>query len=128
MEKVRGRAREMARLLTGNWLSIADIDEALFPLAGIVNYSATLTRNCRADRLEIVICSSGNGTRQAPDEIIAALEGVRAIGNAVEKGSLVLEPIRYTEENRVTTCAVKRAIIQRDEKEGEHEPGRTHNL
>jgi len=128
MEKVRGRARDMVRLLTGDWLSIADIDEALFPLEGVVNISATLTRNGRTDRLDIAICCGYNGNRQAPDEIVVALERVRAIGNAVEKGCLVLAPIRYTNENRVTTCAVKRAIVQRDEREGEHEPGCAHNL
>ena len=128
MDKVRGRAREMVRLLAGDWLGIADIDEALFPFPGIVNYYATLTRNHEMDRLEVVICYGSKGKWPTSEKVIAALQGVRAIGNAVKRGCLILEPIRYTDENRVTTCAVKRAIVQRNEKECEDEPGRTHRL
>jgi len=128
MDKVKGRASDMVKLPSGSWIGIADLDEALFPLGGIVNYYATLTRNHQMDRLEIEICCGSKGQWPASETVITALQGVHAIGDAVRRGCLILEPVRYTDENRVTTCAIKRGIVQRNEKECRDEPGRTHCL
>ena len=128
MEKVRGRASDMVRLSSGDWLGIEDIDEALFPLGDVVNYSASLTRNHQVDRLEVAIYSGSNGRRPASETVVTALLGVRTIDNAVKGGNLILEPVRCTDENRVTTCAIKRGIVQRNEEECENEPGRAHRL
>ncbi len=117
MDKVRGRANEMARLKGGEWLGIADVDEALFHVPGIVNYYATVTRSVREDRLDIVICTSSDGNRPSSETIASALHGVRVIKDAVRKGDLILAPVSFTIENRVTTCAVKRAIVQKQGEE-----------
>ena len=128
MDRVRGRAPDMVRLLSGDWLGIEDIDDVLFPLGGIVNYYATLTRYHKLDRLEVVICSGANGAWPSSRRVFNALQGVRAVDNAVEKGCLILEPIKYTDENRVTTCAVKRCIVLRSEKECEDVPSHKRRL
>ena len=38
----------MVRLLAGDWLGIADIDDALFPLGGILNYYANADQEPRS--------------------------------------------------------------------------------
>jgi phenylacetate-CoA ligase len=115
LDNVRGRVHEMVGLKGGDWLGIGDIDEVLFPLPGVVNSFATLIRDKRVDRLELAIYAGTNGKRPTSEAVAAALQSVPAIANTVQRGFLMLEPIRFTEENRVTTCATKRAIVERQE-------------
>lgn len=117
LEKVRGKVNEMVRLRSGDWLSITDLDEALFALPGIVNYSPCLTRTLDADRLEVAIYSGSRENLPDQDEILKALAGVPEIARATEARHLIVEPIRLSAENWITTGAAKRAILQRREKE-----------
>lgn len=117
LEKVRGKVNEMVRLRSGDWLSITDLDEALFVLPGIVNYSACLTRSLDADRLEVAIYSGSRDNLPDQGEILRALTGVPEIAAATEARHLIVEPIRFSAENWITTGAAKRVILQRREKE-----------
>ncbi len=115
MEKVRGRMHEMASLRSGEWLTIGDIDEALFAIPGIVNYSVMLTRGPETDRLQIEAFSGSLEDR--PRGIGESLLRIPAINGAVKSGYLTVDPIRLTSENWVTSGVVKRAILQRTEEE-----------
>lgn len=112
MGKVRGRITEMARLRTGDWLNIPDLDEVLFPLSGIVNYSAALIKGDDFDRLEIVVYPGTERPRIRNDSVESALLAVPAIASAVSAGSLSLEPLSFTTENWVTSGVAKRGISQ----------------
>ena len=108
---------ETALLRSGDWLGIADIDEALFTVPGIVNYSATLTRNREIDRLEVAVFLGSPEDRSLLEIIVGSLLRVPAIDLAVKSGHLIVDPIRIVPENWVTSGVVKRAILQRTEEE-----------
>jgi phenylacetate-coenzyme A ligase PaaK-like adenylate-forming protein len=117
MDRVRPLAHGVVRLRSGDRLNIADMDEVIFPLADVVNYFATVTTSHEVDRLSITLYPGSNGSRPATQDVSSALRKVAAIGNAIQEGCLVLEPVRYTNDNRVTTCAIKRTIVHRSEEE-----------
>lgn len=117
MDKVRGRVHETVRLRTGDRLGIPDLDEALFALSGIVNYSATLISHRESDHLEILIFPGSEGDRPNQESVRTALLEVPQVGFAVAQGCLHLEPIHFTAQNWVTTGVAKRAIHRRTAEE-----------
>ena len=117
LAKVKGKTHDGVSLRSGAWLRIADLDETLFAVPGIANYQASLTRSNLVDHLELIMYSGSCGHQPQLDEILGALNSVPAITHAVETGDLIVEPIRFSTENWVTTGAAKRVILQRSLKE-----------
>jgi phenylacetate-CoA ligase len=117
LEKVRGKVNEMVRLRSGDWLGITELDEALFALPGVVNYVACLTGAHDVDRLDVAIYPGSCKDLPDVDAIFGTLTTVPAIAHATETGHLILEPIRFSSENWITTGAAKRTILQKHEKE-----------
>jgi phenylacetate-CoA ligase len=117
LEKVRGKVNEMIRLRSGDWLGIADLDEVLFALPGIVNYLASLTRAHDVDRLEISIYPGSNEILPELEEILGTLNRVPAIAHATETRYLILEPISFSTEDWITRGVAKRSIALRDKGE-----------
>jgi phenylacetate-coenzyme A ligase PaaK-like adenylate-forming protein len=112
MAKVRGRIREMVRLRTGDWLGITDLDEALFPLPQIVNYSAALIAGENTDHLEIVIYPGSEGENVDKEAVEKSLLAVPPIASAISEGCLRLAPLDFISTNWVTTGVAKRRISQ----------------
>lgn len=117
LEKVRGKVNEMVRLRSGDWLSITDLDDVLFTLPVIVNYVACLTRANDVDRLEVAIYPGSYENLPEPEWILQTLTSVPAISHATKTRQLILEPIRLSTENWITTGVAKRAILQKHENE-----------
>jgi phenylacetate-CoA ligase len=117
MDTIAGRLRERVRLRTGDWLEISDLDEALFPLPGIMNYSAAVSSEEGVDLLEIEIYPVPKGDRPDTESVRNALLSVPQIASAVDPGYLRLELTGYAAENWVTTGVDKRAIGQSQLKE-----------
>ena len=117
VEKVRGKIRDMVLLRSGEWLGMAGLDEAVFGIPGIVNFVPSLIRAHKQDRLEVVIHPVSDPDHLGPEVILTALESVPAIARAVKGGHLILGPIRFTRESRITTGVAKRTIVQRNEQE-----------
>jgi phenylacetate-CoA ligase len=115
MDKVRGRINEMVRLRTGDWLGTPDLDEALFPLPGIVNYRATLTSRHHEDSLRIEVHLRDD--EHVPDQecIEDALSTLPQVRSALAQGCLRLEPVIPAARNWVTTSVAKRSILRRAE-------------
>lgn len=115
--KVRGRIRDMVRLKTGQRLGPPDLDEALFPVPGIVNYTATLVSRKDVDSLEISIYPGPEAREPRLASVGVALMSVPEINRAVAEGCLRIERYRLTSENWMTTGVAKRAILRRNEEE-----------
>lgn len=112
MEKVRGRLHDMVKLRTGEWLGIADLDEAILPISGVLGYSVTLFTEFGIDRLDILV---NNRVKAPVDEAMVtdALLRVPAIRQAVQQGSLIVGPIKLGSVNEATTGLTKRTIVRR---------------
>ncbi|RQW87955.1 MAG: phenylacetate--CoA ligase family protein [Geobacter sp.] len=116
LEWVKGRLCGGVRVGGGNLLTVADLDEALFPLPGLLNFQVEISGDGTKDILRITLysedSSSGNLCRHAR----IALEGISSVRAAVDTGLLTIAPIQTSEENWISTGSIKRKII--DSREG----------
>jgi phenylacetate-CoA ligase len=88
LERVRGRISGSVEIGVACHMTMADLDEALFPIAGMLDFSATLTREGGKDRLHveaIVVDGPGQATSSA---IRRRLSAVPSIRSAREMGRL----------------------------------------
>jgi phenylacetate-coenzyme A ligase PaaK-like adenylate-forming protein len=106
---VEGRLDGRIALSNGSILTLPDMDEALFPVEGLLNYSAILTAGNGSDNLEIDICVEREGVC-SPQKILKALKNITVISNGLADGSLRILPILLSKAGWFTTGVAKRMI------------------
>lgn len=112
LERVRHRLHGFMRVGASGQLTMADLDEALFPLAGLVHFSAALTR-ATGDHLHIEAFMTTSVASDATSAIDAALDTIPAIQRARQAGELT---VSVTIKPQATTAApllAKRMIVDR---------------
>lgn len=110
LERITARLHDLVRLRTGEWLGIADLDEALFSLPGIVDYDAAFSSGGAVDGLSVSIQIASENHVQACETVEAAVLAVPQVRQAVARGLLRLEPVKRAKCDCVASTAVKRAI------------------
>jgi phenylacetate-CoA ligase len=81
MEQIKGRMGGDVQLPQGGVLRMADLDEALFPLPGLLDFGVTLTREKGRERLALEIHtreSDGEGMIERAQSALNAIPAVRA--------------------------------------------------
>ena len=111
MTHVGGRWSEIVRL-GKNTLSLPEMDEALFSLPWLLDYTATLHPWESENYLEITVKGESIPNKFSL-EVFDALTGISSIGKAVNKGNLRLAPVKSAENLRQTTGVMKRTILFR---------------
>ena len=95
----------------GHILTIPDLDEAMFPIEGLINYSAELMRTGRRDRLVLSLYAGGSTDPAIAAAALEAAGAVPAVRGAIAKGFLEVPFPRIVTENQFTTGVGKRAIV-----------------
>ena len=113
LDKIKGKVHDSVSLRSGDCLSISDLDETLFAVPGIINYTAFFTTSDSVDRLELIIHPSNDDFQPRLETVFGAIARIPAISHAVKTGHLILEPIRFSTDNWITTGTEKRTILQR---------------
>jgi len=85
LEKVRGRISNRVDLGDGHCLTMADLDEALFPIDGVWNFTASLSREGERDILHVEVWGTGETKVPVVQQAVEAIPEVRA---ARESGRL----------------------------------------
>jgi phenylacetate-coenzyme A ligase PaaK-like adenylate-forming protein len=116
LEWVRGRLRGSVRLGGQYDLTVADLDEAMFPLQGLLNFQVEVAGDSETDILRVTLYSGGTHAGTLRSDAQRALEGIPAVRAALDAGSLTIAPIRTSAENWISTGSIKRKII--DSREG----------
>lgn len=83
LARVKNRLRSIRPLAQGGSVSMADLDEAIFPVEGVLDFSASLTREQGLDRLRIEVQLTGPDSLQTFGAIEEALNTVPAIRSAL---------------------------------------------
>lgn len=107
---VRGRRREIIRLAGGSLLDLADLDEVLFALPGVIDFQATVHSTPDGDRLQVTLLANGSDSDSGP-RAMAAVMAVPAIRAARTNGTLYLAPIAVETGQALTGSAAKRKIV-----------------
>jgi phenylacetate-CoA ligase len=112
MERSRGRLWEAVRLRDGAWASIADFDEAFFPVFGAIDYAITMSSESEADRMDILI-EADTQTRLDSAAITAAALRAPSVRRAVEQGRLIVGSVASGAIGSTTTEVGKNTIVRR---------------
>jgi phenylacetate-CoA ligase len=98
-------------IAAGVKLSMAQLDEALFPISGIVDFSAEITRRAGVLRLSVDVVHNGEGTRQELSGAVAeTLAAIPSIETALGSGTLKMGDIRVREMETFPLAFRKRQI------------------
>jgi phenylacetate-coenzyme A ligase PaaK-like adenylate-forming protein len=111
LEWVKGRLRGGVRLGSGHVLSVADLDEGLFPLPGLLNFRTEIKGGETTDSLHVTIYTGEQSGDRMRREALLAISEVPAVRDAVAEGALTLAPISLSNENWLSTGSIKRKII-----------------
>jgi len=111
LEWVKGRLQGGVRLVGGTDLTVADLDEALFPLPGLLNFRVEITGDGKTDIVLVTLYCGENPAAGMCEQAAKMLEAIPAIRAAADSRSLTIAPIRTSSENWITTGSIKRKII-----------------
>ena len=91
--KVKGRIHDLIRLRTGDWLGIADLDEALFNVPQVIDFTSVFKKRVHKDQLEITLLGLSRDSTSGLEEV-----------------EHVLKLTVASEKHVPTTTAIKRVI------------------
>jgi len=112
LERVKGRVGGQIRLATGQELCMADLDEALFPVEKLLDFSAVFSRTGKVDHLHVEVYVKDDHGEQTGRAVRCVLQTVPAIRTArkEEKLNLTFDIRAGTAPSRGTA---KRTIVER---------------
>lgn len=111
LEWVKGRLQGGIGLGNGRVLGVADLDEALFPLSGLLNFRTEIKGSGTKASLHVTVYTGKCSGDQLVHDAQVAIMKVPAVREAVAEGALTLAPIGISNENWLSTGSIKRKII-----------------
>lgn len=118
MDWVKNRLTGRIELSGGRFLTMADLDEALFVLDGLMDFQVTLTRNDSKDQLEIGIMAAAREEEGLLHKVRRAAAGAPVIKSAVAAGELTIAVIRAGPYKCFTNGTAKRSIRDLRDRDG----------
>jgi phenylacetate-coenzyme A ligase PaaK-like adenylate-forming protein len=110
LEKVRRRVGNQVDLGNGHCLTMADLNEALFPIDGVLNFTASLSRQDQIDHLHVEVWGTGEANLHAVRQAVETIPGVRA---ARESGRLQVVSMLQKEGTFGFSGSAKRTLLDR---------------
>lgn len=111
MDRVQGRRNGGARLDATLSLNLAHLDEAIFAVPHVVNYTAEIVPNT-IPALRLRVYGGGDPAAVSLARVRQAALQVPEIARAVNLGVLVVDPVQLSRSDWPTTGVLKRKIIQ----------------
>jgi phenylacetate-CoA ligase len=110
LSRVRGRIGEEVSFAGNVSLGIEDLDEALFGIDGVLNYTAEVASTGRRDELRLCFYAREGTEEGITRAAKAALYRAPVIRGILESGALALGDIIFCREDWFTTGAGKRKL------------------
>jgi len=111
LEWVRGRLRGGVRLGGQHHLTVADLDEALFPLPGLLNFRVEIKGDMETCVLQATLYSDDSHQEDLCRDSLRKLEEIPSVRASIDAGFLTMAPVRTSTENWISTGSIKRKII-----------------
>ena len=115
LERVRGRIAELR--LSGD-LTTPALDDSLFKVPGLVDYTAALARSERPTRLEITAFTFRDDEATLKHTVEERLESVPATGAAMRAGALKLRVTTHRLGDRLLRGPEKRTLMTLEDRDG----------
>jgi phenylacetate-coenzyme A ligase PaaK-like adenylate-forming protein len=110
LARVKSRLCSIA-IAQGGRLTMTDLDEAIFPVEGVLDFSASLESAPGTDRLRIEAQATAPDSRQTIAAIQEALNVVPVIRSALRKGALALDVRLLPKGQTVKRNTAKRVLL-----------------
>jgi phenylacetate-coenzyme A ligase PaaK-like adenylate-forming protein len=110
LARVKNRVQPVRLPARGISLSMADLDEAIFPVGTVLDFSVSLSREQGRDRLRIEAEVTGPDNGQTLAAILKALKSVPVIRSALGKEALVLDVSLLPDGRTIVRDAAKRTL------------------
>ncbi|MFA7405579.1 MAG: DVU_1553 family AMP-dependent CoA ligase [Pelobacteraceae bacterium] len=110
LEWVKGRLAGQVRLGGKYLLSMADLDEVLFPLPGLLNFQVALTQENGIDLLQVTLFTQGGPAEKLCRSTREELENIPALQMTIEGGGLKIAPLVILDQNWLSSGSIKRTI------------------
>jgi len=107
---VQGRLAGHVRLAGTHTVSMADLDEVLFPLPGLLNFQAAVTEENGRDCLHVSLFTQGGPAESLFRSTRQALESIPALRKALADGSLRIGPLGIADNIWLSNGSIKRTI------------------
>jgi phenylacetate-CoA ligase len=113
MDKIHGRLGESVEIGASLWLSITQLDEAIFNIPRVTDYKAIINTESDVDRLHFFVRTASDDAYSTLEAVYNTVRQIPVIREAMSKGSLGLAPVLLRAENWSAGTAVKRRIDDR---------------
>jgi phenylacetate-CoA ligase len=91
-------------------LTMAELDEALFPIEGLLDFSAAFTRRQRVNSLNIIANVPEEDRKGRTADICRALHGIPQLRTAIQEGTLAISATTQKGNFHPSTGSSKRTI------------------
>lgn len=114
LARVDGRMGGKVEMVPGVMLTMSQLDEALFPLPGIVDFGVKISKQAGAWRLSLDVVHNGEGSREELGHTIAArLTSVPSIAVASGAGAFKMGAIHFRDMGTLPISLEKRKMTVR---------------
>jgi phenylacetate-coenzyme A ligase PaaK-like adenylate-forming protein len=110
LERVQGRIAATLKLQQGLCISMALLDEALFPIAGVLNYSAEVSESGGQDQLHLCLQVCEGAEERVAREAVAALLRTEPLAPLFRNRALAMGSMTFNTAGWFTTGTGKRQI------------------
>lgn len=110
MEKVRSRISDMVALGNDHFLTVADLDDAVFSVDGVWNFTASVSRDGKTDHLQVEAYGAAETKVSAVQQALEAIPAVR-----VAQGAGYLDVVSMVRKQGLFELSgpAKRVIVDR---------------
>jgi phenylacetate-coenzyme A ligase PaaK-like adenylate-forming protein len=110
LERVQGRIAATLKLQQGFSVSMAMLDEALFPIAGVLNFTAEVTRSDGQNQLHLCLQVCEGEEERVARKVVSVLFHAEQIAPLFLQRILTVGSITFSGEGWLTTGVGKRCI------------------
>jgi phenylacetate-coenzyme A ligase PaaK-like adenylate-forming protein len=109
--RVQGRIEYTLQLQQGLSINMSALDEALFPVAGLLNFTAEVSDDAGQDQLQLCLqLCEGEAEERVAREVVAALLGTEPVAALFRQRALAVGNITFSTSGWVTSGTGKRQI------------------
>lgn len=117
LERVQGRIAATVKLQQGLSINMAMLDEALFPIAGVLNFTAEVTGAAGQDQLHLCLQVCVGEEERVARKVVSILFHAEQIAPLFLQRCLTVGSISFSTEGWLTTGTGKRRIFDRREQQ-----------
>jgi phenylacetate-coenzyme A ligase PaaK-like adenylate-forming protein len=113
LDRVQGRIGTEVELKKGLRLTMQDLDEALFPIDGVLNYTAEVTEAGGDDQIHLCFHAVEGKEHQVLEKVEEKLRKAQSVRHIFNQQALQVGSVTFSGQDWFTTGVKKRKIVDK---------------